>query len=317
MSPEGGEGSGREGRNPEACGIKKSGELKTVNGFQSTEMAEPNTKKAKCIKGSELVDQYGEWKKVPGLEHIWASSLGCIKHNGQIRKGYVKDDGYIAVKIDRKQYLSHVLICSAFHGPRPVGCTVDHKNHKRGDNRRENLKWSTAQLQNANRKRSRANSHGKKVWVWKEGEERKMYKSLTKAAEMLGLNKGNLSSVANGNVSHTGGYFAEWAAVETNDGEKWKNGNPDLRVSNFGRIQSKHGANSWSHPRYPVPEANGYCRVFSGKKHYSVHVLVGDLFFVGPKPLDWKVWDHKDRNRSNNHISNLRPVSVATNNLAN
>ena len=44
-----------------------------------------------------------------------------------------------------------------------------------------------------------------------------------------------------------------------------------------------------------------------------VHILVGETFFVGPRPLGPIVWDHGDRDKSNNHISNLRPVPASVN----
>ena len=46
----------------------------------------------------------------------------------------------------------------------------------------------------------------------------------------------------------------------------------------------------------------------------GVHVLVGELFFIGPYPLNWAVWDHKDLDKQNNHISNLHPVTREVNN---
>jgi hypothetical protein len=60
--------------------------------------------------------------------------------------------------------------------------------------------------------------------------------------------------------------------------------------------------------------ADGYLMVrIDGQPKY-VHVLVGELFFIGPKPLDWAVWDHKDLDKQNNHILNLHPVTVEENN---
>ncbi len=48
------------------------------------------------------------------------------------------------------------------------------------------------------------------------------------------------------------------------------------------------------------------------QKRTFVHVLVAEAF-LGPKP-DGMVVDHKDRNRSNNDISNLRYITQAENN---
>lgn len=43
-----------------------------------------------------------------------------------------------------KNYFVHILVCTAFHGPRPSPRhQVDHINRDRWDNRPENLRWVT------------------------------------------------------------------------------------------------------------------------------------------------------------------------------
>ena len=37
----------------------------------------------------------------------------------------------------------HVLVCSAFHGPKPKGCQVGHKDDNPENNRADNLEWIT------------------------------------------------------------------------------------------------------------------------------------------------------------------------------
>ena len=49
------------------------------------------------------------------------------------------------------------------------------------------------------------------------------------------------------------------------------------------------------------------------RKSRYIHVLVGELFFIGPKPRNWAVWDHKNRDKQDNHIGNLRPVTQEEN----
>ena len=46
-----------------------------------------------------------------------------------------------------------------------------------------------------------------------------------------------------------------------------------------------------------------------------VHILVGELFFIGPRPLDWEVWDHIDQDKTNNDVRNLHPTTLEVNAL--
>jgi hypothetical protein len=64
-------------------------------------------------------------------------------------------DGYLRVRLCSgvrfglsavsrpKSFSVHGLVCRAFHGPRPVGLEVRHKNGVRADNRASNLEWTT------------------------------------------------------------------------------------------------------------------------------------------------------------------------------
>ncbi len=56
-------------------------------------------------------------------------------------------NGYSSINLQRdgrgtKTYV-HILVCDAFHGPRPAGHEVAHLNGVRDDNRAENLRWAT------------------------------------------------------------------------------------------------------------------------------------------------------------------------------
>lgn len=76
----------------------------------------------------------------------WKRSHGCY---GEFRKmrPRVTSDGYLAVGIStpsgRKQMLVHVLILTAFVGPRPMGMEACHGNGIRDDARLVNLRWDT------------------------------------------------------------------------------------------------------------------------------------------------------------------------------
>ena len=88
-----------------------------------------------------------EWKSVPSLSGVEASTLGNIKLNGRIRnlsltgKGYKIGHGYLATRISGRLMKAHRLVAMAFH-PNPT--ELPQTNHKNGittDNRPENLEW--------------------------------------------------------------------------------------------------------------------------------------------------------------------------------
>jgi len=89
-------------------------------------------------------------------------------------------------------------------------------------------------------------------------------------------------------------------------------GFPNYLIFEDGRVFSKK-SNKFLKPHI---DKLGYCRVDlcnDGKhKLFMNHRLVG-LHFI-PNPNNKEIIDHIDRNRSNNHISNLRWVTYSENN---
>lgn len=60
---------------------------------------------------------------------------------------WVTDTGYrqLHVKVDgqRRGRTVHIMVCEAWHGPRPEGMEVAHANGNRLDNRATNLSWKS------------------------------------------------------------------------------------------------------------------------------------------------------------------------------
>lgn len=123
-----------------------------------------------------------EWRPVLGYEGLYeVSSLGRVKSLGRtmqysrIRKGVNEfvtrtirgrimspglSHGYRQVSLfssegARSGRWVHVLVCEAFHGPRPGNAEASHLNGVSSDNRAENLCWESA---SANQLRKR--EHG-------------------------------------------------------------------------------------------------------------------------------------------------------------
>lgn len=96
-------------------------------------------------------------------DELWLTSDGYaigargrrLKGNPHTTGGYIHV-GYKDKQGRRKTAALHVLICEAFHGPRPAGMVVRHRNGDNQDNRPENLRWGTPAENYADR-----DEHGK------------------------------------------------------------------------------------------------------------------------------------------------------------
>ena len=107
------------------------------------------------------------WKAVVGLPQYEVSSFGRVRSvprlariseadkrqkvflSGRVLKPFVGHHGYRRVTLysDGKQIkkLVHVLVCEAFHGPRPPGFQASHKNGRSSENDAGNLRWLSIQ----------------------------------------------------------------------------------------------------------------------------------------------------------------------------
>lgn len=86
-----------------------------------------------------------EWRPVPSLRNISASSRGRFRHsiNLTLIKTRVSSSGYLMVSIGYGDvsYYAHCLVAEAFIGSRPKGMDVDHINRVKSDNRCSNLRY--------------------------------------------------------------------------------------------------------------------------------------------------------------------------------
>jgi hypothetical protein len=98
------------------------------------------------------------WLPIPGYEGLYdVSDLGQVRSvprtdaRGVPRKGVIRKlstrNGYYSTRLykhgESKAYSMHVLVLTAFVGPRPDGMVVRHLNGNPSDNRLDNLSWGT------------------------------------------------------------------------------------------------------------------------------------------------------------------------------
>lgn len=99
--------------------------------------------------------------------------------------------------------------------------------------------------------------------------------------------------------------------------EEWKTIEeyPEYEVSNLGRVRSLYYRKKTKTPNLqllkPALGSHGYYVVNIRQKTYCVHRLVAETFL--PNPDNLPCIDHKDRDRTNNLVSNLHWVSYSEN----
>lgn len=93
-----------------------------------------------------------------------------IKRNGNIA-GYITSHGYICITINRSQYYAHRLAWIYCYGD-CKGFEIDHINGNRRDNRIENLRLVTKELNQRNRAKNKNNKSGFTGVFWCKGIEK-------------------------------------------------------------------------------------------------------------------------------------------------
>ena len=302
--------------------------------------------RGKVVQVPDALRLYGEWRRVPGFWKMLASDKGFIMTEGELHVRQLKPNyyGYLRVFCNDRSESVHLLVGRAFHGlPTSDQVSIDHKDQDKLNNSSTNLKWATPTEQRVNQGNRKEHSSGEPCIVWKvkgrkvkhdtsmcdmtrvDGTE-EIFDSAGSAAKTLGLVQGTLSKVLNEKCKTVVGpdgsrYTGKWHPDLANlENEDWKEipikTRNRLFVSNYGRTQRIYPSGRKGTKHYPEAlTSDYYLYVTVDGSRKPIHELVGNLFFIGPKPRNWSVYDHKDQDKQNNHISNLRPVTSEENAL--
>ena len=249
------------------------------------------------------------------------SSLGRFRDSrGVVKTPSPRTSGYVEVKLQKKTFKVHRLICEAFHGPSPSKeeIFVDHIDGNPSNNKASNLRWVSSarniQLSYENNKdrKPSAFKRSKPVKGRKMGTlEWTSYASGQDASRQLGMRSVHISDAAmKGKV--ISGYEFQFDVpneVELLPGEVWKPMKDlNVQVSSLGRFRDTYGV-----VKTPSPRKSGYVEVKINKKIHQMHRLVCEAFH-GPSPSKEEIFvDHIDGDPSNNKASNLRWVSASRN----
>lgn len=297
-------------------------------------------RKGEC--GKKLYnDEFGEWRSVPGFESnvLIVSSCGFVRRKprrdrqmGKAFKPKQQPEGYRSVVQDGNPYRVCRLVLWAFKGGPDDNQTADHLAKyngdfmkERGDDRIENLKWSSKKEQAENRcimkKQRRSVPVFARHLTWTSFSPSIKFESCLTAAKTLGLNQGNISNVLGNTrkVSSTGGWSFAWALEDNSNllndeegDEKWLfvGTRRRCKVSNFGRYQTMKGrGNNWGPKIMPVAtRGKNYPTLRVDGKLMYVHHLVWNCFGHRNLRMDETI-DHINRDTNCNRISNLRPAT--------
>jgi hypothetical protein len=72
----------------------------------------------------------------------WRKTRGLAKTGSEA--GYIKQNGYRAVKVNKQMYLAHRIAFALHHGYDPGLLVIDHINRDKSDNRAQNLRAVSA-----------------------------------------------------------------------------------------------------------------------------------------------------------------------------
>lgn len=260
------------------------------------------------------------------------SSFGRVcSPKGVITQGYLHPSGYRIVGILGKKWPVHRVIMISFHGlpPNQEAWQVNHIDGQKANNRLENLEYAS-QSQNINhsvttlQRRSAGPGTSKQVlWRVLGAKTWDMFSSVRLAAQQLGMSESAVSKHCRNLSSARGIEFRFPALHETTwCGEEWKSMLDPVSgvevfgrmVSSFGRITSVRGVTS----RGCLTKVGYYqtlLRVNGVTRGVLVHRLVA-MAFLGPSPsLQQSVVNHKDLDKSNNHVDNLEWATQSENQL--
>lgn len=217
-----------------------------------------------------------------------------------VHSGYAKF--IVSTLTQRKSVGVHRLVHILFNDPllkkHQQGDSVDHRDRQRSHNHCKNLRWASDSEQRTNQQQE------------KQGGSSCICISLTHIASGITTTHSSLKDASLSSGLSTGtlckstlskGFIIDREAIGDLPLENWKQvGNHGASVSSLGRFKPANSVNKF----FPEARDSGYCRVTVDGKAFTLHRLVM-IAFGTPAPSPDHTVHHKDRNRTNNQISNL------------
>lgn len=164
------------------------------------------------------IEDFSEFKPVPGLQDIMCSADGVIA-NVATKHQYTHrlTNGYHRVWIKDKSYRVHRLVYSAWVGPLKDGKEIDHIDGNKDNNHYTNLR-SVAHAENMNNAYS--NGHKGRIGVSQfslDGKFLKHYDSIQAAADEYQLTQAAIKTACNYGTKSAGFYWLRDDSITTSE----------------------------------------------------------------------------------------------------
>ena len=294
-------------------------------------------------------DEEGEvWRAVPWrkpAQDLLVSNFGYYRVRGRRRRGCYEKKTRGNLRENGRYFCGAIqvstLVCEAFRGRKPTPThSVDHFHPDQKDNNHiDNLWWRTKSEQNRNQRPQVAHRTGKPVDARKKGtQEWVSYASKLAASKATSVDERTILRILNGkDVVGCIYEFRVGAPLESQQEilppnaedpqeERWafarmRNGeeNKQHRVSTRGRAQTKTPiGDAWSLIYTPKPvHGMVYATLKVDGKNDAMHAVVWRTFRPN-EPIDYANHDsidHKDRDKTNNALYNLKAATRSEQNL--
>jgi hypothetical protein len=287
--------------------LKKHKSNKTIKKRSEKWKAHPE----KLYKDKYMLSNYGRIKSV-ATENIL---------NQNLRSGYnscqYSNDG------TKKHFRTHRLVAILFvpNKDPKKNKIVNHIDGNKLNNYYKNLEWTTASKNTIHASKTGLTPiYTRKVHIYDlDMNHISTHESIKLASEAIGVDAKCIGNVCRGNRKTSGGYIFKYADINPNQqdvvdltGYKQLKKYPNSYINKEGKLYSILQKKF----RISTINANGchnVCLKASGQKSVSrlIHNIVAQYFLKKPKNKEVNCVRHKDGNKSNNHVSNLKWVYVA------
>jgi len=153
-----------------------------------------------------------KWLPIEGFEHYQVSNLGKVKGTNGVLKAFPSNAGYFQVWLSKSKVTVksvHVLVCTAFNGPKPSETTKClHRDDNKANNCSDNLYWGTAEQNMADALTNglipTGEDHYQKVLTWDKVRTIRRLKaegmSQSKIADLMGIQDPYISRIIRNQV---------------------------------------------------------------------------------------------------------------------